>query len=131
MYPNVEQIVLVMDNLNTHVRGSRYKRFALEEARCFSKKIDIHYTTKHGSWLNMAEIELNVLTRWCPNRCIESIEKMKRKIQVWKNKQNKNSTPIHWLFTKEKVRKKLVFYTQTCLSGNSLTYERIFTREHQ
>lgn len=108
MYPNVEQIVLVMDNLNTHVRGSLYKRFILEDARRLAKKLDIHYTPKHGSWLNMAEIELNVLTRQCLNRRIESIEKMKKEIQVWENKRNKNPTPIHWLFTKEKARAKLV-----------------------
>lgn len=107
MYPDAQKILLVMDNLNTHVLGSLYKRFKPEEAHRLARKLEIHYTPKHGSWLNMAEIELNVLTRQCLNRRVESIEKLEKEIQAWENKRNKKPTPIHWLFTKEKARAKL------------------------
>lgn len=75
MYPDAEKIILVMDNLNTHKPASLYKKYSPEEARRIIKKLEIHYTPKHGSWLNMAETELNVLTRQCLSRRIEMIEK--------------------------------------------------------
>ncbi len=108
MYPRAEWIVLVMDNLNTHTLGSLYKRFKPDEAHRLAEQLEIHYTSKHGSWLNMAEIELNVLNRQCLNRRIESLAKLQREVYVWENKRNKNPTPIHWLFNKEKARIKLV-----------------------
>ncbi len=108
MYPRAERIVLVMDNLNTHMLGSLYKRFKPDEARRLAGRLGIHHTPKHGSWLNMAEIELNVLTRQCLNRRIESLAKLQREVSAWENKRNKKPTPIHWLFTKEKNRVKLV-----------------------
>lgn len=74
MYPDVEKIILVMDNLNTHKPASLYKKFKPEEARRILKKLEIHYTPKHGSWLDIAEIELNVMTRQCLSRRIGSLE---------------------------------------------------------
>lgn len=108
MYPRAERIVLVMDNLNTHTVDSLYKRFKPDEARQLAGRLEIHHPRKHGSWLNMAEIELNVLTRQCLNRRIESLAKLQREVRAWENKRNKKPTPIHWLFTKEKTRVKLV-----------------------
>ena len=107
MYPSAEQIVLVMDNLNTHVLGSLYKRFIPAEARRLARKIEIHYTPKHGSWLNIAEIELNVLTRQCLNRRIDDTDILKKDVAAWENKRNRTPTPIHWQFTTEKARVKL------------------------
>ena len=107
-YPDAEKIILVMDNLNTHTLGSLYKRFKPDEARRLAGRLEIHHTPKHGSWLNMAEIELNVLSRQCLNRRIESLAKLQREVHAWENKRNKKPTPIHWLFTKEKARVKLV-----------------------
>lgn len=79
-YPDAERITLVMDNLNTHAPASLYKRFPAPEARRILKKLDIHYTPKHGSWLDMAEIELNVMTRQCLSRRIADIETLKLRI---------------------------------------------------
>ncbi len=73
MYPDVEKIILVMDNLNTHKPASLYKRYPADEARRIMKRLEIHYTPKHGSWLDIAEIELNVMTRQCLNRRIDNI----------------------------------------------------------
>lgn len=80
MYPDVEKIILVMDNLNTHKPLSLYKRFEPAEARRILRKLEIHYTPKHGSWLNIAEIELNVMTRQCLSRRIDSIEILKTEL---------------------------------------------------
>ena len=85
-----------------------YKRFKPDVARRLAGRLEIHHTPKHGSWLNMAEIELNVLSRQCLNRRIESLTKLQREVRAWENKRNKEPTPIHWLFTKEKARVKLV-----------------------
>ena len=78
MYPDAKKIILVMDNLNTHKPSSLYKRYSPEEARRIIKKLEIHYTPKHGSWLDVAEIELNVMTRQCLNRRISDIEQLRR-----------------------------------------------------
>ena len=108
MYPSVDKIVLVMDNLNTHAIGSLYKRFKPEEASRLRRKLEIHYTPKHGSWLDMAEIELNILTRQCLDRRISSFEKLARELAAWEKDRNENLTPIHWQFTLPKARTKLV-----------------------
>lgn len=87
LYPDVDKIVLVMDNLNTHKPASLYKRFKPEEARRITKKLEIHYTPKHGSWLDIAEIELNVMTRQCLNRRIDNIEFLRKElaaIRCWR-----------------------------------------------
>ena len=82
LYPNVEKIILVTDNLNTHAPSSLYKAFTPKEARRILKRLEIHYTPKHGSWLNIAEIELNVMTRQCLSRRISSIEHLQRELSV-------------------------------------------------
>lgn len=84
MYPRAERIVLVMDNLNTHTLGSLYKRFKPDEAHRLAERLEIHHTPKHGSWLNMAEIELNVLNRQCLNRRIEPCQAAARSLCVGK-----------------------------------------------
>lgn len=83
MYPDAEKIILVMDNLNTHKPASLYKKHPPEEARCIIKKLEIHYTPKHGSWLDIAEIELNVMTRQCLSRRIADIELLRSELSVW------------------------------------------------
>lgn len=83
MYPDAQKIVIVMDNLNTHAIGSLYKRFKPQEARRLARRLEIHYTPKHGSWLNMAEIELNILTRQCLDRRIAFLDKLQKETAVW------------------------------------------------
>ena len=89
-YPS-KKIVLVMDNLNTHKLGSLYEAFAPEEARRIAERLEIHYTPKHGSWLDMAEIEIGVLSRQCLNRRIPDQETLKNEIEAWEEKRNKKS----------------------------------------
>ena len=108
MYPDAQRIVVVMDNLNTHAIGSLYKRFKPQEARRLARRLEIHYTPKHGSWLNMAEIELNILSRQCLDRRIAFLDKLQKETAVWEKKRNSNPTPIHWHFTIDKARTKLV-----------------------
>lgn len=84
MYPDAEKIFLVMDNLNTHKPASLYKRYPPEEARRIIKKLEIHYTPKHGSWLDIAEIELNVMTGQCLSRRIGKISLLRSELSAWK-----------------------------------------------
>ena len=88
IYPNAEKIILIMDNLNTHKPASLYKAFPPAEARRIIKRLEIHYTPKHGSWLNMAEIELNVMTRQCLSRRIETIDLLRKKLTAWEAERN-------------------------------------------
>lgn len=83
MFPDAQKIILVMDNLNTHKAASLYKTFPPAEARRIIKRLEIHYTPKHGSWLNMAEIELNVMARQCLSRRIDTITKLKSELFAW------------------------------------------------
>ena len=108
MYPDVEKIVLVMDNLNTHKPASLYKTFAPAEARRIIKKLEIHYTPKHGSWLDIAEIELNVMTRQCLSRRIENMELLREELSVWESERNNSRAEINWQFTTKDARTKLV-----------------------
>ena len=108
MYPKAEKIILVMDNLNTHKAASLYKAFPPEEARKIIKRLELHYTPKHGSWLDMAEIELNVMTRQCLARRIDSIEKLKRELSVWEKEQNEKKSKIKWHFKNGNAREKLI-----------------------
>ena len=108
MYPDVPKIVLVMDNLNTHARGSLYKRYNPEEAHRILKKLEIHYTPKHGSWLNIAEIELNVMQKQCLARRIESIDVLKTELEVWETMRNQNKSSVTWQFT-TKDGKRIIF----------------------
>ena len=88
MYPAAEKIILVMDNLNTHKLASLYKRYPLEEARRIIKRLEIHYTPKHGSWLDIAEIELNVMTRQCLSCRIAEIGLLRRELSAWEVERN-------------------------------------------
>lgn len=107
MYADAEKIILVMDNLNTHKASSLYKAFAPEEARRILKKLEIHYTPKHGSWLNIAEIELNVMTRQCLSRRIGSIDILRDELSAWESKQNNTYAKVNWQFTTKDARIKL------------------------
>lgn len=106
-YPNAKQITLVMDNLNTHVGGSLYKAFPPEEARRILERLEIHYTPKHGSWLNMAEIELSILSRQCLDRRIPDQHTLIKEIAAWVSARNDNAQPMEWRFTTEDARIKL------------------------
>ena len=106
-YPDKEKIILVMDNLNTHAIASLYKTFPAAEARRIAKKLEIHYTPKHGSWLNIAEIEINVITRQCLSRRIADIEKLRPELQAWENDRNNAEARINWQFTTDNARIKL------------------------
>ena len=107
IYPDAETIVLVMDNLNTHGIASLYQAFEPEEARRLARKLEIHYTPKHGSWLNMAEIELSVLSRQCMNRYFENRQQLAQAIADWERLRNENQTGIDWQFTTATARTKL------------------------
>lgn len=107
MYPDREKIVLVMDNLNTHKPASLYKAYPPAEARRIIKKLEIHYTPKHGSWLDIAEIELNVMTRQCLSRRVETIELLRAELSAWENERNNNEASVNWQFTTKDARVKL------------------------
>lgn len=108
MYPDAEKIVLVMDNLNTHRAASLYKAFPPAEARRIIKRLELHYTPKHGSWLDMAEIELNVMTRQCLARRIDTIEKLRKELAAWEKEQNEKGAAIKWHFKNGDAREKLI-----------------------
>ena len=108
MYPDKEKLILVMDNLNTHKASSLYKAFQPEEARRIIKKLEIHYTPKHGSWLDIAEIELNVMTHQCLSRRIESIELLRKELSTWESERNSSCAKVDWQFTTKDARTKLV-----------------------
>jgi transposase len=105
--PDAEKIVLVMDNLNTHSTASLYKAFPPEEARRIARKLEIHYTPKHGSWLDIAEIGINIMTKQCLNRRIPDIETLKKELKEWNDKYDQEPTKINWQFTNETSRVKL------------------------
>ncbi len=107
IYPDAEQIVLVMDNLNTHKIGSLYDTFDPAIASRLADKLEIHYTPKHGSWLNMAEIELSVLSRQCMKDYFETQEQLADAIAAWERPRNKNKSGINWRFTTADARIKL------------------------
>ncbi len=107
MYPEAEKIILVMDNLNTHKPSSLYKRYPPEEARRIIKKLEIHYTPKHGSWLDIAEIELNVMTRQCLSRHINDIELLRNELSVWEMERNTMAAKVNWHFRTGDARIKL------------------------
>ena len=108
MYPNTPKIILIMDNLNTHKPASLYRAFVPEEARRIVKKLEIHYTPKHGSWLNIAEIELNVMTRQCLSRRIASIEELHAELLAWEDERNHREAKVNWQFSTKDARIKLV-----------------------
>jgi transposase len=106
-YPEAEQIVLVTDNLNTHTAACLYEAFTPEEARRIASKLEWHYTPEHGSWLNMAETELSVLSRQCLNRRIGNAATLAQEVAIWQEKRNQKQTPIRWQFTTDDARIKL------------------------
>ena len=106
-YPKAERIVLVMDNLNTHTPASLYEAFDPAEARRLADKLEIHYTPKHGSWLNMAEIELSVLSRQCLERRVPDFERLEAEVVAWQERRDEKGGKIDWRFTTEEARIKL------------------------
>lgn len=106
-YPNAKKITLVMDNLNTHKPSSLYDTFTPEEAKRIWDRFEFIYTPKHGSWLNMAEIELHVLNGQCLNRYIDSIDEVEKQVKAWQNHRNNKDTKINWRFTNKHARIKL------------------------
>jgi transposase len=106
-YPEAEQIVLVMDNLNTHSPASLYEAFDPTEAKRLASKLEIHYTPKHGSWLNMAEIELSVLSQQCLNRRVPDFETLYSEAHAWQQRRDEKGVKIEWRFTTDDARLKL------------------------
>jgi len=106
-YPDKPKIRLVMDNLNTHSISSLYEAFEPEVARRLARRLEIHYTPKHGSWLNIAEIELSAMTRQCLDRRISSITNLRLELSEWKTVRNKNQKGVDWQFTTNDARTKL------------------------
>jgi len=105
--PAAERIVLVLDNLNTHTLGALYETFPPEEARRLSRKLELHYTPKHGSWLNIAEIELSVLSRQCLDRRIPEQAELAQEVTTWTHERNLNHNRVDWRFTTTDARIKL------------------------
>jgi transposase len=106
-YPEAERIVLVMDNLNTHSPASLYEAFDPSEARRLAQKLEIHYTPKHGSWLNMAEIELSVLSRQCLQRRVPDFGTLEAEAHAWQERRDAAGVKIEWRFSKDDARIKL------------------------
>lgn len=107
MYPDAEKIVLVMDNLNTHRPASLYKRYSPKQAKRILDRLELHFTPKHGSWLNIAEIELNVMTRQCLSRRIASLPVLRSELSVWEVERNQMAAKVNWQFTTTDARVKL------------------------
>jgi len=106
-YPQAQKVRLVMDNLNTHGIASLYAAFEPSEARRLARRLELHYTPKHGSWLNVAEIELSALNAQCLSRRIPSIEALRREVQACQRERNERAKPVDWQFTTEDARVKL------------------------
>jgi hypothetical protein len=107
LHPDAERVVLVMDNLNTHKLASLYEAFAPEQARRIAERLEVHHTPKHGSWLNVAEIELSVLSRQCLDRRIETAEELRREVAAWEEPRNERAAEVKWRFTTADARIKL------------------------
>ena len=107
LYQKAEKIILVMDNLNTHKPGSFYEAFSPDKAKDLWDRFEFVYTPKHGSWLNMAEIELNVLTGQCLGRRIDNIKKVRQEAHAWQEYRNNKEAKVNWQFTAKDARIKL------------------------
>jgi len=107
VHPDAERIVLVMDNLNTHRLASLYEAFPPEQARRIAERLEVHHTPKHGSWLNVAEVELSVLARQCLDRRIETREELERQVAAWEEQRNERGVGVRWQFTTADARVKL------------------------
>ena len=106
-YPQATLIRLVLDNLNTHTGASLYEAFSPEEARRVLDRLEFHYTPKHASWLNMAEIEIGILQQQCLKRRLDDVEWLRREVEAWEARRNKHQVKIHWSFTMAVARQKL------------------------
>lgn len=106
-YPQARQLVLVCDNLSTHTPAALYEAFTPEEARRLAKRFEWHYTPKHGSWLDVAEMELSVLARQCLDRRIPDIATLNREVRSWEEARNAATVKVHWQFTAADARIKL------------------------
>ena len=107
LFPQAEVIRVVLDNLSTHTPAAFYRCFEPEEARRLTRKLEFHYTPKHGSWLNMAEIEFSILSRQCLSRRIGEIERVMEEVERWVEARNEACATVRWRFTTEKAREKL------------------------
>jgi len=106
-YPTAKKVVLVMDNLNTHTTGSLYEAFPPDKAFALAQRLEIHHTPKHGSWLNIAEIELSRLTRQCLDRRIGDLDTLNTELTAWQHDTNTNQRQVNWQFTTTNARIKL------------------------
>jgi hypothetical protein len=106
-YPDAEKVVLVMDNLNTHSLGSLYEAFEPAKAFALAQRLEIHHTPKHGSWLNIAEIELSALTRQCLDRRIADLDILNSELAAWQDTVNADQRQVNWQFTTKDARIKL------------------------
>jgi hypothetical protein len=106
-YPDAERVVVVMDNLNTHTLGSLYEAFEPAKARALAERLEIHHTPRHGSWLNIAEIELSTLTRQCLDRRIDDLNDLNTELAAWQHTTNADQRPIRWHFTTSDARTRL------------------------
>src|SRR5260370_36806499 len=138
-YPEAEKIVLVLDNLNTHDFSSLYETFEPEKAWRIRQKIEMHYTPKHGSWLNMAEIELAVLSGQCLDQRIGEEEMLRQEIAAWEAERNTQQVKVNWRFTTKVSRIKLkrlypVLYAVLIMTDHELfhtfSYHSLTSRRH-
>lgn len=106
-YPQAPKVCLVMDNLNTHTLASLYEAFPAQKARELAKRLEIHYTPKHGSWLNIAEIELNAMTTQCLGRRFGTLDKLETELSAWASARNSHAKSVHWQFSSSDARVKL------------------------
>jgi hypothetical protein len=107
LYPEAEKIIVVLDNLNTHTPAAFYQTFAPAEARRLVERFEFHFTPKHGSWLNMAEIELSALVRQCLNRRLPNLATVTAEVQAWQQQRNDEVVKVHWQFKTDDARIKL------------------------
>jgi hypothetical protein len=107
LYPQAEKVIVVLDNLNTHTPSAFYETFAPEEARRLVERFEFHFTPKHGSWLNMAEIELSALVRQCLDRRIPNTQTLTQEVQAWQQQRNDEVVKVLWQFTTNEARTKL------------------------
>lgn len=107
MYPDAEVVVLMQDNLNTHSPASLYEAFAPAEAKRLADRFEFHYTPKHGSWLDMAEIELGILGRQCLSRRIDNVHDLRREVKAWETARDAAEAKVNWQFTTADARIKL------------------------
>lgn len=106
-FPQAQVIRVVLDNLNTHDLSSLYETFEPAEARRIARQLEFHYTPKHGSWLNMVEIEFSILSRQCLDRRIPSVEILEHEVACWEKQRNEQQATVHWHFTTEGARVRL------------------------